>query len=610
MTGPETGTLGAVLLLRRLRQISGEDLRADALAGLTVTFVLIPQALAYAMLSGVSPVVGLYCASIPTLLYAFLGGSRYMAMGPVALTSLLIASGLAGHGTPGTPEYDLLAMTLATEVGLILLVLALLRAGFLVNFLSHPTILGFNAGAALLTGGSQLAGFFGIARSAVPEASPTNPWPFLLHLSEAHGPTVLESVGALVLLVLLRRHKPNWPGMLMVCIAGTVIGAGLNFESHGGAVVGDIPGGFPPLRMPAYDLELMTELFPTALSIAIVAYASSITVVKALAAQEGERLNPNLELWAFGACNLAAAAVGGFPVSSGLARATVVHQAGAKTQLNGLFTALGIMITLLVAAPLFRTLPKPVLAAIIVLAASRIIDVKGLRQTFSTKRNDGLTALFAFIATMVIGPELGLFVGIAVALVFFVSRTTTPHTAELGRIPGSMIYRNINRYSVEACPQVGILRIDAPLYYANARFLEDRIDAMFADRPEMKLLALDFAAVNDLDATAVLSLGRVVERLRERERDLHIVAAIGPVRDLLERSGLGEEIGEANLHRTILEAAPKLLTLVSRSYCEERCNKAAFPECTTIPRRGSGAVASTPPAGSSDSPLRDAPAED
>ena len=164
------------------------------------------------------------------------------------------------------------------------------------------------------------------------------------------------------------------------------------------------------------------------------------------------------------------------------------------------------------------------------------------------------------------------------------AHTTTPHTAELGRIPGSMIYRNIDRYPVEACPQVGILRIDAPLYYANARFLEDRIDEMFADRPQMRMLTLDFASVNDMDATAVLSLGRVVARLRERGKDLHIVSAIGPVRDLLQRSGLTEQIGEANLHRTILEAAPKLVAAVSREYCESTCQVAAFPECTTIPR--------------------------
>jgi SulP family sulfate permease len=454
----------------------------------------------------------------------------------------------------------------------------------LVNFLSHPTVLGFNAGAALLTAGSQFSSFFGIPKANVPEATSTNPWPYALHLAESHGLTVLISVLALVALILLRKYKPKWPGMLLVCVLGTAISAGLDWESQGVAIVGEIPRGLPPLKIPALDWELMRQLFPTALSIAIVAYASSITVVKALAAGKGERLQPNLELWAFGFCNLAAAAVGGFPVSSGLARATVYAQADARSQLTGLFTGLGILATLLFLAPLFRTLPKPILAAIIVLAASRLIKIEPLRQTFATQRNDGLTAVAAFAATMIIGPELGLFVGIAAALVFFVARTTSPHTAELGRIPGSMIYRNVSRFSVEPCPQVGILRVDAPLYYANARFLEDRIDQMFGDRPEMKLLALDCAAVNDMDATAVLSLGRVIDSLRERDKDLHIVAAIGPVRDLLERSGLAEQLGAENMHRTILEAAPKLMAELSRDYCESRCSYAAFPDCTTIPR--------------------------
>ena len=573
-----------MLLHQRLSTLSREDVRVDALAGLTVTFVLIPQALAYALLAGVSPVVGLYCASIPTLLYALIGGSTYMAMGPVALTSLLIASGLSGHGTPGTPEYDMLAVTLATEVGLILLVLALLRAGFFVNFLSHPTVLGFNAGAALLTAGSQFSSFFGIPKTSVPEATATNPWPYALHLAQSHGLTVLISSSALAALIVLRRYKPKWPGMLLVCVLGTAASAALDLESRGVAIVGEIPRGLPPLSLPPLDWALMRELFPTALSIAIVAYASSITVVKALAAGKGERLEPNMELWAFGVCNLAAACVGGFPVSSGLARATVYAQADARSQLTGLFTGLGILATLLFLAPLFRTLPKPILAAIIVLAASRLVKIGPLRQTFATQRNDGLTAVAAFVATLVIGPELGLFAGIAAALVFFVARTTTPHTAELGRIPGSMIYRNASRFPVEACPQVGILRIDAPLYYANARFLEDRIDEMFADRPDMKLLALDCAAVNDMDATAVLSLGRVIDSLRERDKDLHLVAAIGPVRDLLERSGLAGKLGPRNLHRTILEAAPKLMAELRRDYCESRCTFAAFPDCTTIPR--------------------------
>lgn len=574
-----------MLLIRRLRTLGRAELRADALAGLTVTFVLIPQALAYALLAGVSPVVGLYAASVPTLIYAFMGASRHMAIGPVAITSLLIASGLSGHATPGTPEYEALAVVLSTLVGVIFLLLSLLRAGVLVNFLSHPTVLGFNAGAALLTAGSQIKGFFGIPAATVQGLSPTNPWPALAHLGESHALTLGVAAVTLVLLLGFRRFAPKAPGLLLVCIAGTGLSAAIGLEGMGVAVVGDIPRGFPPIHLALPSWDQVQALLPTALSIAVVGYGASITVIKALATEPADRVQPNRELFAFGACNLASAAVGAFPVTGALARATITAQAGARTQLTGFFAGLGVVATLLVLAPAFESLPKPVLAAIIVLSASGLIDPKGLRSCYRTKRNDGLTALATLAATLGLGPEIGLLVGIIVALVFFVARTTRPHSAELGRIPGAMIYRNVNRFEVETCPQVGILRIDAPLYYANARFLDDRIQQIFAERPNMRLLALDLSSVNDMDATAVLSFGKLLGRLRSRGKDLHVIAAIGPVRDLMARSGLAAELGATNMHRSILEAGPKLMEALSLNFCETKCTAAAFPDCTTIVRR-------------------------
>ena len=574
-----------MLLVSRLRGLTRTDLRADVVAGATVTFVLIPQALAYAMLAGVSPVVGLYAASIPTILYAWLGASRHMAMGPVALTSLLVASGLSGHATPGTPEYDALAVVLTTMVGLIFLVMGLLRAGIFVNFLSYPTVLGFNAGAALLTAGSQLSSYFGIARDSVPNATATYPWPVFAHLGRAHLTTVLVASLALAALVLMRRWLPKWPGMLLVCLAGTGLSAALGLADRGVAIVGEIPRGIPPITMPAWSLETVRALWPTALSIAIVGYGASITVVKALASERSDRVRPNQELLAFGACNLASAAVGAFPVTGALARATVMSQAGARTQLTGLFAGLGVLATLAFLAPVFTPLPKPVLAAIVVLAASRLIDLRGLRRALSIDRRDGVIALLTLVATLAIGPELGLFVGIALSLGLFIARTVRPHSAELGRIPGTMVYRNVDRFEVETCPQVGLLRIDAPLYYANARFLQDRVQALLDGRPNTLAVTLDFSAVSGMDLTAVRTLERITENLRARGADLHIVGAIGPVRDLMRRSGLQETIGEANLHRTLLEAGPKLIAAVAREYCETRCRHAAFPDCTTIPRR-------------------------
>ena len=561
------------------------NLRGDALAGVTVAVVLVPQALAYSLLSGVSPVLGLYAATIPPLLYALVGSSRFMAIGPVALTSLMIASGLDGLATPDTPEWTELAILLSFEVGVLFLLFGLLRGGFLVNFLGAPTVLGFNAAAGLITAGSQIRGFFGLPSATLPGLSPTQPWPLLFHLDQTHLVTFAVAAGSLAGLVLMRRYAERWPNYLIVCIVGTVLTWALSLDELGVAVVGEVPRGLPSPRLPDFELAKLQALFPAAVSIMIVGYASSITVVKALEGKaRGGHLDPDREVYAFGLANLASGLFGSIPVSSGLARSTVMADAGARTRVTGLLAALGVLATLLLLGGVFRWLPRPVLAAIVMLAASGLVDVRGIRELFKTKRNDGITAVLTFAATLAIGLEVGLAVGVLVAVVFFVARTTKPHSAELGRVPGTTIYRNVERVEVETCPQIGMLRIDAPLYYANARFLEDRVLGLLATRESLRLIALDLGAVNDMDATAIQSLHRLIETLRAGGNDLHIVRAIGPVRDLLARSGLAELLGADHMHRSWVEAAPVLMAAIARDYCEGVCRSAAFPGCTLIPR--------------------------
>ncbi|KIG16120.1 Sulfate permease [Enhygromyxa salina] len=562
-----------------------ENFRGDLLAGITVMVVLVPQALAYAMLAGVPPVYGLYAATIPPLLYAFVGSSRFMAIGPVALMALMIASGLESLAEPGTPEWAELAVLLSFEVGVLFLLLGLVRAGFVVNFLGHPTILGFNAAAGLITVGSQLRAFLGIPREQLADLSATRPWPIVMHLGATHLPTLAVASGSLLALVLMRRYAARWPYYLIVCVAGILLAWGLNLPSHGVEVVGEVPRGLPMPKLPRFKIDTMVSLLPAALSILVVGYASSMTVVKALEAKARGTVEPNRELLAFGVVNLASGLFGSFPVSSGLARSTVVAQAGARTRMTGFIAALGVLFVLLVAGALFEWLPRAVLAAIVMLAASSLIDIRGVREVFRVKRADGVTAVLTFLATLGIGLEVGLFVGVIAALVFFVGRTMRPHTAELGRIPGTSVYRNVDRVeAAQTCPQAGLLRIDAPLYYANARFLEDRITTMMATHESMKLLALDFAAVSDMDATAVMSLEKLIEALRAGGSDLHIIGAIGPVRDLFVRSRLLELLGQDHLHRNLAEAAPKLVEAVERDYCEGTCRVSAFPSCTLIPR--------------------------
>jgi SulP family sulfate permease len=563
---------------------SGTAIKRDAFAAVAVTALLVPQATAYAMLAGLSPVTGLACAAAATLAYAPLGSSRYLAVGPVALTSLLVASGLHDLAEPGTQRYADLALVLSFLVALALGVLALLRAGFVANFLGQPAILGFNAAGGILTAASQIRSFFGLPRSATAGSSAENPWPMLLHLGDASIAATLLGCGTLALLVLLPRLSRKVPAPLVACVIGGVVVWVFGLVDRGIEVVGEIPRVLPVPRWPDVAWTDLRALIPTAVSLVVVGYGSSVAVAKGLAAKDREQIDPDRELWGIAAANAASGLVGAFPVSAGLSRTMVAHQAGGRTRRVAALSGVGVVVAVLVGADGFAVLPMAVLAAIVVHAASGLIDVAEVREVMRAGRSDIATMVATFVITLVLGLVVGLAAGLVVALILFVHRTASPHTAELGRIPGSMVYRNTERFAVEVCPQVGILRVDAPLYFANARFLEDRVLGLLAKRPQLRLVALDCSGISDIDATATATLRNLTLALRERGNDLHLVGPIGPVRDVLARTGLIELLGPDNLHRTIVEAAPSLMARIERSWCEERCTVSAFPECTLIPR--------------------------
>ena len=571
-------------LIRRLRRGYGlPEARGDLIAGVTVAVLFVPQALAYAMLAGLPPVTGLYAAAFPALIYALFAPGRYLSVGPVAIVSLLVAGGLETLATPFSPQYHQLALVLSAMVGAMWLSLALLRAGFLANFVSHPVVVGFNAAAALLTAASQfkpLLGIEGVTTRA------EHPWPVLLHLADSHPVTAAVGLLSLVALLVLGRWTPKVPGPLVVAVVGIAATALFGLDRFGLAIVGEVPRGLPAVRMPTTDTATMMAMLPTAATIALVGYASSITVVKALASQTRETVRPNRELWALGLASGAGAFLGGFPVSGGLARSALQSQAGARTRMAGVIASLGVLGALLWLAPGFEPLPRAALAAIIIRAVLPLIDIRAAWQVFRTRKEDFLTLAVALVGTLWLGLAEGFLLGMALSLLLFVGRTAKPHSAELGRIPGTYVYRNVHRFSAEVCPQAGILRIDAPLYYANARFLEDRVEALFHERSAMQILVLECSAVNDLDSTATQTLARLVSALRTSGRDLHMVGAIGPVRDILARSGLADTLGAGNLHRNIIEAAPVIMDAISRDHCQRRCTVSAFPACTLIPRIG------------------------
>jgi SulP family sulfate permease len=579
----EAGVSESVSLHRR------STLRADLLASLAVVALEVPQAMAYAMLAGLPPVAGLVVSITAPFGYAAFVRDRYLSVGPVALICLLVAGGLQSLAPAGSERWIDLAAALALEVGALLMLLGLVRAGFVANFLGHPATIGFNGAAAILTAATQVGPLFGLPRGT---ASAENPWPALLHVGDAKALPLLFGAATIAIIVVLPRVTKRVPAPLVACALAIATTAALGLSSHGLATVGDVPASLPRPHLPDVSLADLRALLPTAISIAIVSYGGSIALAKALAAKERDRVDPDRVLSGLGASDVAAGLFGGFPVSASLSRSMLTIQAGGRTRWVAVFVAAWIVIVMFALGPVFGSLPLAVLAGIVIHGALGLFDVAEARAIWRARRVDALTMLFTFAATLAFGLVEGLATGLFVALALFVYRTANPHTAELGRIPGSLVYRNVNRFSVETCPQVGILRVDAPLYFANARFLEDRIHQMFAERPEMQILALDLSGVGDMDSTALQALRNVVLALRARGNDLHIVGPIGPVRDILARTGMDELLGASNIHREIVEAAPLWMARISRRYCEETCKVSAFPDCTMIPRIGTPSLES------------------
>jgi SulP family sulfate permease len=586
MGGRHASTGAIVTLPQRLRTYRGVDLRADLTGALVVTTLAIPQGMAYAMLAGLPPQYGIFASIVPALVYAVLGTSSHLTVGPVAITALLVAGGLEPLASPGSPQYIELAMLMSCLVGAMLIALGLLRAGKIVNFLSHPAILGFTAAAAILTAMSQIRGIFGIPVAALEGATITaeNPWPILLHLHEGAWLSIAVGGVSLAIMVALKRWAPRVPAAVIVCLGGGVLAWYLGPHPHQLAVVGEIPRALPKLGLSVPTLSQLSSLLGPAATVAVLGFGTSVTVAKAIAAQHRERIRPSRELLALGVANVLGGLTSCFPVSGSLSRSQVSAEAGSRTQLATVMSVGMIVVTVAAITSTFAWLPIPVLAAIIIHGALRLLDFQQSREAIVTKRSDGITLLLTLAATLLWGLVPGLVVGLVVALLLFVIRTAQPHIAELGRIPGTTVYRNVQRFDVETCPQVGILRIDAPLYYANARFLEDRVVQAFTDAPQMRILALECSGVGDLDATALRALRDIVEALRSQGNDLHLIGAIGPVRDLLARSGASVMIGADHMHRTIAEAAPQLMAEISRTYCESSCTVSAFPDCTLIPR--------------------------
>ena len=535
----------------------------DALAALLVTALLVPQALAYAFLAGLPPQVGLYASGLPLLVYALLGSSRVLAVGPMALTSLMTGAAVAtAVGVDGASTTQA-AVALAVLSGLMLMGMGLLRLGFLANFLSQPVMSGFVSASALLIAAGQLAPLMGIPGGGHTLQAVLQPlW---AHAHALHGPTLLLGGASLLWLVWARRGLHGlWVQLGGADATGRLVGqtaplwalvgtsaavaaaqawwhttglpAGANPLSDV-AVVGVLPAGLPPLAWPAWQPGLWVHLAGQALLIAVVGVVGAISVGQTLAARRRERIDPNQEMWALGASNLASGLSGGLPVTGGLSRSVVNADAGAQTPVAGALTALALVLVVGGLTPLLRHLPQAVLAAAVMVPVLSLVDVAAMRRTWRFSRFDGAALLTTLLATLTWGVAQGLLAGLVVSLLLVLWRTSHPHMAVVGRVPGTEHYRNVQRHAVECLPQVLGLRVDESLYFGNARALEDRINLEVAQQPTLRHVVLLCSAVNDVDASALDSLDAINHRLRAAGIALHLSEVKGPVMDRLQRTG-------------------------------------------------------------------------
>jgi sulfate permease, SulP family len=538
------------------RSYDRASLTSDMVAAVIVTIMLIPQSLAYALLAGLPAQVGLYASIAPLVAYAVFGTSRTLAVGPVAVISLMTATAASGVAVQGTGEYVAAALVLALLSGLMLTIMGLLRLGFLANLLSHPVVSGFITASGILIALSQLKHILGIGASGdtLPEMLRT----LAANIGGVNVVTVAVGSAALGFLFWVRKgFKPlllrlgsnartadllSKAGPVFAVLVSIIAVVGLDLDGRGVATVGEIPRGLPPFTAPLLEPELWGALFVPALLISIIGFVESVSVAQTLAAKRRQRIDPNQELIGLGASNIAASFSGGYPVTGGFARSVVNFDAGAETPAAGAYTAGGILLAALFLTPFLYYLPVAVLAATIIVAVLSLVNFKEATQVWRYSKSDFSAMAGTILVTLLAGVEAGVITGVGVSLALYMWRASRPHAAVVGLVPGTQHFRNVLRHSVETAPNLLILRVDESLTFVNARWLEEKVLELVADWPQLEHVVLMCSAVNEIDASALESLEAINHRLADAGVTLHLSEVKGPVMDRLQRSDLLEEL--------------------------------------------------------------------
>ncbi len=544
---------GAFPIVAQLRDGRSRLTVRDLTAGVTVAALLIPQGMAYAELAGLPAVNGLYASFIPLLIYAVLGSSRQLALGPTATVAVLTATVIEplSDGSPG--QALALAATLALLVGGICILVGLLHGGFVLNFLSQPVLSGYVTGAALVIGASQLGKILGYSVSG------DTFFQLVAHaiagIGNIQGLTVLVAALSLGSIVLLRRLVPRWPAALIVVTLAIIVSSVLDLSSHGVAVTGTVPSGLPSLRVPKVGLHDLGSLVFSSLGVALVCYVESIAVAKTMADQRGYAVDANRELVALGVANVSAGLFQSFPVDGSFSRTASASDAEAQTQVSGIVAAVFVGLTLLFLTPLFRSLPAATLGAVVIVAVSGLFDIPGLRRAWQIRREDFVMGVIALVGVLALGVLEGLLIAVGVSLVALIYHATMPHRAVLGYVPDDDSFRDVEHFDTIPTAGVIVYRFDAPLFFANSRRLRDDILELVRAAPNpVTTVVLDAGAIGFLDTTAASLLLQLLTRLGELEVQLVVARAHGQVRDVMEASGITAALGPAGIAATVRAA--------------------------------------------------------
>jgi SulP family sulfate permease len=529
------------------RTYTRQSFTNDLTAAIIVTIMLIPQSLAYAMLAGLPPQMGLYASILPITLYAVFGTSRSLAVGPVAVVSLLTAASISRIATPGSDDYIVAAIALAFLSGVLLVAMGVFRLGFMANFLSHPVIAGFITASGLIIAASQLKAILGIsaeghnlvqlAESLWAHRQDIN-WITALIGSLTTAFLFWVRKGLLPLLLALGLSEPvakimAKAGPVAAIVATTALVWLLDLQSYGVKIVGSVPQGLPPLTMPKFSLDLWSSLLTSAILISVIGFVESISVAQTLAAKKRQRIDPDQELIGLGAANIGASFTSGFPVTGGFSRSVVNYDAGAETPAAGAYTAGGLIFASVFLTPLIFFLPRATLAATIIVAVLSLVDFKILGKAWRYSKADFTAVTTTMAITLVVGVEVGVITGVLVSILIHLYKSSRPHIATVGQVPNSEHYRNILRYDVITQPHILSIRVDESLYFANARFLEDHLFARATQQPQLRHVVLMCSAINDIDMSALDSLEAVNARLRDMGVSFHLSEVKGPVMDRL-----------------------------------------------------------------------------